>query len=102
MQRKMGVPINPKFKDNRIYSYFFAPKLEPHKKPDRNLDVLQRVYGSGCDTWSDAIRRHQEDTAILQKLEKKAAPGYPSEPSYKKILFEGVPQQEFEGYLDDP
>ena len=101
MQRKIGIPINPKLRDNRIYSYFFACSSGPRKMPDHNLDVLQRIYGSGCDTWSDAIRRHQEDTAVLRKLKKKAAPGYQIE-FWKKIRFDGVPHQEYVGYLDDP
>ena len=100
-QRKLGVPINPKFRNNGIYSYFFASSLGPRKIPDKKLDVLQGVYGSACDTWGDAVRRHQEDTAVLRKLKKKAAFGYRID-SWKRIRFEGVPHQEFVGYLDDP
>ena len=100
-QRKLGVPINPKFRNNGIYSYFFASSLGPRKMPDKKLDVLQGVYGSACDTWGDAVRRHQEDTAVLRKLKKKAAFGYRID-SWKRIRFEGVPHQEFVGYLDDP
>ena len=94
-------PINPALKDPKMReSIFFlaSGRLARRKGIDHKRDVLQRVYGN-VDSWDEAKRKIREETNIKMKVWNRVSK---ATASYCTLRMDGIPQQEFPPYLNDP